>query len=290
MNGKVEKAKKWHILWLIPRQQPITSYRFPITNVFSRNWTLSSFSSGLREFVWVHIPFRKTFKRLISHQPITSSTIKIANFAKRFLQRPEHRGAFLHGQWTQFINTKVSSDNLNRFNMLWKLLGIWGNMRRIVDFKLLRISRGYIELGGTRLNRQTHKKDWNSVQGCAGENWKLCKVQIIQIVTRLTRVTTWTGMTKLSRPDWLGWSAQEMLAHLNHKDSYQSLIQGKPRQKATQTHLSLFGGGVIRTKNHKDHPNHKCRYTYFDVLHKSALSAKPPSVVESLLMSAISRW
>ena len=33
-------------------------------------------------------------------------------------QRPEHRGAFLHGQWTQFINTKVSSDNLNRFNML----------------------------------------------------------------------------------------------------------------------------------------------------------------------------
>ena len=70
--------------WLIPRQQPITSYRFPITNVFSRNWTLSSFSSGLREFVWVHIPFRKTFKRLISHQPITSSTIKITNFANRF--------------------------------------------------------------------------------------------------------------------------------------------------------------------------------------------------------------
>ena len=108
--------------------------------------------------------------------------------------------------------------------------------------------------------------------------------------TDQARVTTWTGMTKLSRPDWLGWSAQEMLAHLNHKDSYQSLIQGKPRQKATQTHLSLFGGGVIRTKNHKDHPNHKCRYTYFDVQHKSALSAKPPSVVESLLMSAISRW
>ena len=43
------------------------------------------------------------------------------------------------------------------------------------------------------------------------------------------------------------------------------------------------------TKNHKDHPNHKCRYTYFDVQHKSVLSAKPPSVVESLLMSAISR-
>ena len=50
------------------------------------------------------------------------------------------------------------------------------------------------------------KQDWKSVQRCARQNWKFCKVQIMQIVTRMTkpirppRLTRSVRLSRLTRP------------------------------------------------------------------------------------------